>query len=67
MRVTRCSLLQPPPPMCTPSVGGDWGLGGCGEEGVDGGGCAVHTGAVVVSVWHIELYKGNHLCATPYY
>lgn len=34
-------------------------------KGLMGG--AVHTGAVVLSVWHIKLYKGNHLCATPYY
>lgn len=65
MRVTHRPLLQPRlfPPACTPSgVGG--GVGGCGEVVVDGG---AHAGAVVLSVWHIKLYKGNHLCATPYY
>lgn len=76
MRVTHRSLFQPlclspsppppPTPMCTPSGGGG-GRGGLAAvvKGLMGG--AVHTGAVVLSVWHIKLYKGNHLCATPYY
>lgn len=71
MHVTCRSLLSSqPPPTHTPqpptlhvhSI-----CGGGGEEEVDGRGSAVHTGAVVLSVWHIKLYKGNHLCATPYY
>lgn len=67
MRVTHGALFQLRPPPCVRSIWG-WAGGAAvgGSEGVDGGG-AVHTGAVVLSVWHIKLYKGNHLCATPYY
>lgn len=75
MRVTHRSLFQPlclspspppHPPPCALHLGGG-GRGGLAAvvKGLMGG--AVHTGAVVLSVWHIKLYKGNHLCATPYY
>lgn len=76
MRVTHRSLFQPlclspspppHPPPCALHLGGGGGRGGLAAvvKGLMGG--AVHTGAVVLSVWHIKLYKGNHLCATPYY
>lgn len=61
MRVTHHSALSTSP--ASPHV-----RGGCWQwwwSGLTGG--AVHTGAVVLSVWHIKLYKGNHLCATPHY
>lgn len=68
MRVTHHSFFQP----CLPPHALHVGEGGCLAaavavvvKGLMGG--AVHTGAVVLSVWHIKLYKGNHLCATPYY
>lgn len=64
-------LLYPTPtqPTCTPSVGGrlDGGSGKEENDGRMGGEVLSIRGAVVLSVWHIKLYKGNHLCATPYY